>query len=128
MSQLEEADVYALTGHEGFRRLVASFYRRVPDDDVLGPMYPADDLAGAEERLRGFLEFRFGGPSTYIEQRGHPALRMRHAPHALTAAARNRWVELMSQALDEAELPDDVVTLLRDFFGRTATFLINQPE
>ena len=89
-------------------------------------MYPTEDLAGAEERLRDFLIGRFGGPQRYIEQRGHPRLRMRHAPFAIDAAARNRWVMLMDRALEEAKLPDDVTSLLREFFHGVATFMMNK--
>lgn len=122
---MDEGDVYARIGEDGFRRLVAAFYAQVPGDDVLGPMYPKDDLAGAEERLRLFLIGRFGGPPTYMEQRGHPRLRMRHAPFRLDEPARNRWVQLMDRALDQAELPAEVVDLLRPFFHGVATFLRN---
>ena len=74
---------------------IAAFYRQVPGDPILGPMYPAHDLAGAETRLRDFLVGRFGGPQRYIEQRGHPRLRLRHAPFPIDPAARDRWLELM---------------------------------
>ena len=113
-------------GEDGFERLVRAFYAQVPGDDVLGLMYPPHDLQGAEQRLRDFLIGRFGGPARYIEQRGHPRLRIRHAPFAIDAAARNRWVTLMDRALDEARLPDDVTSLLREFFHSTATFMINR--
>ena len=89
---LSEGEVYARIGEDGFARLVRAFYAQVPGDDVLGRMYPAHDLAGAEERLRDFLVGRFGGPPRYMEQRGHPRLRMRHMPFAIDTAARNRWV------------------------------------
>ena len=117
-----------MIGEEGFARLIAAFYRRVPQDDILGPMYPREDLAGAEQRLRDFLIFRFGGPQRYIEERGHPRLRMRHARFPIGNAARDRWMELMNQALEEADLPPEAVEVLRPFFGGTATFLINQAE
>jgi hemoglobin len=123
---VDDQEVYALIGEEGFARLVGAFYRRIPNDDILGPMYPAHDLRGAEERLRDFLIFRFGGPTRYLEQRGHPRLRMRHAPFAINQAARDRWMELMSAALDEAGLPVDVDALLREFLGSTASFMINR--
>src|SRR4029434_2487376 len=122
---MTEADVYQAIGDDGFARLVRAFYAQVPGDEVLGPMYPAHDLAGAEERLREFLIGRFGGPPRYIEQRGHPRLRMRHAPFAIDEAARTRWVELRNRALDGAALPADVTLLLREFFDSTATFLRN---
>jgi hemoglobin len=123
---MEDHEVYPTIGGEGFRKLVAAFYRRVPTDDILGPMYR--DPTGAEERLRGFLIYRFGGPATYIEQRGHPRLRMRHAPFPINQAARDRWVELMIGALAEAELPPEPKALLENFFHSTATFLINRAE
>src|SRR4051794_40942057 len=102
---MEDVEVYAAIGEDGFHRLVAAFYRQVPDDEILGPMYPPGELAAAEARLRDFLVGRFGGPGRYIEQRGHPRLRMRHQPFAIGTAARARWLALMTQALDETALP-----------------------
>src|SRR5687767_2757713 len=122
---LAESDVYARIGEEGFHRFVAAFYGQIPGDDILGPMYPKDDLAGAEQRLRDFLIGRFGGPPRYEQLRGHPRLRMRHMPFKLDQHARDRWVLLMDRALDQAALPADVTTLLRQFFHQTATFLLN---
>ena len=123
---MNEGDLYGLIGEDGFHWLVAAFYRRVPGDPILGPMYPHDDLEGAEQRLRDFLIFRFGGPSRYLEQRGHPRLRMRHFPFPITQAARNRWIELMTGAIAEAGLPAEVAETLMAFFDGTATFLINR--
>jgi hemoglobin len=125
---MEEQEIYAVIGADGFERLVAAFYRQIPADDVLGPLYPAQDFAGAERRLRDFLLFRFGGPSTYLETRGHPRLRMRHAPFAIGTAARDRWLQLMNRALDETALPEPVHSTLKSFFASTATFLMNRPE
>ena len=125
--RLEEQELYDAIGEDGFRRLVAAFYRQVPGDSILGPMYPPDDLAGAESRLRDFLVGRFGGPPRYIEQRGHPRLRMRHMPFAVTPGARDRWLELMDRALVEAALPADATALLREFFGGVANMLLNRP-
>jgi len=123
---LDEGAVYDRIGEAGFSRLVGSFYRQVPDDPVLGRMYPKDDLAGAEARLRDFLVGRFGGPARYVEQRGHPRLRMRHMPFAIDGDARNRWVAMMDRALEEAALPEDATDVLRAFFHSTATFLRNR--
>jgi hemoglobin len=123
---VSEEEVYETIGDEGFTRLVRAFYAQVPADPILGPMYPRDDLAGAEQRLRDFLIGRFGGPPRYVEQRGHPRLRMRHAPFAIDEAARNRWVQLMDGALAETRLPEDCATVLREFFHSTATFMINR--
>jgi hemoglobin len=125
---VEEHQVYSQIGEEGFQRLIAAFYRQVPGDDVLGPMYPAEDLAGAEQRLRDFLIYRFGGPETYIEQRGHPRLRARHFPFAIHQAARDRWLQLMSNALQEAALPAGAHQILQAFFDHMSTFMINRTE
>jgi hemoglobin len=89
-------------------------------------MYPANDMPGAEERLRNFLIFRFGGPVTYLETRGHPRLRMRHAPFAVTEEARRHWMMLMDRALAEAALPAEAQSILREFFVSTADFLKNR--
>ena len=124
---MDELDVYAAIGEDGFRRLIAAFYRQVPGDEILGPMYPARDLAGAEQRLCDFLIGRFGDPQRYIEQRGHPRLRMRHMPFAVNADARERWLQLMTNALDEVKLPEDVDALLREFFDGVSAMLVNRP-
>ena len=124
---MTEEEVYGAIGEEGFARLIRAFYAQVPVDPVLGAMYPKDDLAGAEQRLRDFLIGRFGGPQRYVEQRGHPRLRMRHAPFIIDTVARDQWMTLMERALEDAQLPADVTALLRDFFHGTATFMINRP-
>ncbi len=124
---LDDQDIYSVIGEDGFHRLIAAFYKQVPDDDILGPMYPQEDLAGAEQRLRDFLIGRFGGPQRYIEQRGHPRLRLRHAPFAIDRAARDRWLTLMSVALDETKLPPQVDAVLREFFASVAEMLLNRP-
>jgi hemoglobin len=123
---MDDQEIYSLIGEEGFHRLVQAFYRQVPEDEILGPMYPKHDLAGAEHRLREFLIFRFGGPQRYIEERGHPRLRMRHAPFPIDQSARDRWMKLMDTALAEAQLPAEVVETLRPFFDGVATFMINR--
>jgi hemoglobin len=123
---MTEEELYGAIGDDGFTRLVRAFYAQVPGDDVLGPRYPPHDLAAAEERLRDFLIGRFGGPQRYVERRGHPRLRMRHAPFAIDQAARNRWVMLIDRALNEARLPNDATSLLREFLHSTANFTINR--
>jgi hemoglobin len=122
---LTEEKIYAVVGEEGFARLVGSFYRQVAKDDILGPLYPHNDLPGAEFRLREFLIQRFGGPGRYSAARGHPRLRMRHAPFKVDFDARNRWMELMEKAMVEADLPGNVIALLRPYFASTATGMMN---
>jgi hemoglobin len=121
-----EDNLYARIGEDGFARLVRAFYAQVPADDILGPMYPKDYLAGAEIRLRDFLIGRFGGPPRYIESRGHPRLRMRHLPFSIDQSARDRWVALMDRALVAAALPPEVTAQLREFLHETATFMVNR--
>jgi hemoglobin len=123
---LTEDQVYARIGEDGFARLVRAFYAQVPHDEILGPMYPPHDLEAAEARLRDFLVGRFGGPPRYIEQRGHPRLRMRHMPFAIDQRARDRWMQLMERAIEDSRLPSEVAGLLRDFLGQIATFMINR--
>jgi hemoglobin len=123
---MDELELYSLIGEEGFTRLVAAFYRQVPHDEILGPMYPAKDMAGAEQRLRDYMIYRFGGPPKYIEERGHPRLRARHFPFPITQAARDRWIALMDNAFAEAQLPDEATVIIREFLDHMATFMINQ--
>jgi len=123
---MDDQEIYSIIGEEGFRQLAAAFYRRVPQDDILGPMYENEDLIGAEERLREFLIFRFGGPARYLESRRHPRLRLRHVPFIIDLAARNRWMETMDAAMAEVRLPAEVHEVLRRFFDGTSTFMINQ--
>jgi hemoglobin len=125
---MEEANIYGMIGEEGFSRLVAAFYRQVPEDNLLGPLYREEDLAGAEQRLRDFLIYRFGGPQQYIAERGHPRLRARHLPFRINQAARDRWMHLMNRAFADAALPLEVEQFLRTFFEQTSTFMINQSE
>lgn len=118
--------LFDVVGESGFERLTQAFYAKVPDDDILGPMYPAGQTEAARVRLRDFLVGRFGGPQRYIQQRGHPRLRMRHMPFPIDSAARDRWMKLMSEALAEAGLAPEVSAYLRRYFADTATFMINR--
>lgn len=128
MSNPSEITVYDALGEEGLARLVAAFYRRIPADELLGPLYPLHDLAGAERRLFDFLVYRFGGPDRYIRERGHPRLRIRHVGFAINRAVRDRWVTLMNEALVEAEIPAPAAAVIRTFLDEAATFLINAGE
>ncbi len=131
MADLLDTRLYGLIGEEGFARLVESFYRRVEQDDVIGPMYrrsleeSGESMADAAGRLREFLVQRFGGPTRYSQARGHPRLRMRHAPFQIDQVAAGRWVTLMDAALEESEIRGEPAALLRRFFAEAAEFLIN---
>jgi hemoglobin len=114
-------------GEPLLRALVGAFYRRVRTDDVLGPLYPPDDWAGAEKRLADFLVYRFGGPQTYIVERGHPRLRARHLPFQIGLAERDRWLDLMGQAMQEVAIPAEHAQLMGAFFAQVADAMRNQP-
>ncbi|MGZ4617289.1 MAG: globin [Frankiaceae bacterium] len=118
----------AVGGEETFRRLVADFYARVATDPVLRPLYPEPDLSEAADRLRMFLVQYWGGPTTYSDLRGHPRLRMRHAPFAIGPAQRDAWLAHMTAALDGLALPPELDAPLRDYLTRAATSLLNRPE
>lgn len=123
---ISESDVYQRIGEDGFDRLVTAFYDGVRNDDLLGPMYPPDDLEGARVRLRDFLIQRFGGPTRYSEQRGHPRLRMRHAPFSIGPAERDRWLALMRDAMVRSGIDDEVAAVLWPYFVSTAQHMMNR--
>jgi hemoglobin len=125
MQDVSPEQIYAHIGEAGIAQLTAAFYRQVRTDAILAPMYPQDDLAGSEQRLRDFLLFRFGGPPHYLKARGHPRLRLRHAPFPIDQQARDRWVALMHNALQQTDLSVAVRVALQTFFADVATFLIN---
>lgn len=120
-------EVIEQLGEEGLSELAAAFYRIMRKDDLVGVMYPEDDWEGTEERFRDFLIFRFGGSDKYIRERGHPRLRMRHQPFPVDEAARDRWLDIMGQAMDEVEVPSPSREVLGDFFAQTADFMRNRP-
>jgi hemoglobin len=120
--------IYGELGEEKLRAMVAAFYRRVATDDLLGPMYPPEDFEGAERRLAGFLIFRFGGPQTYIAERGHPRLKMRHFPFVINGAARDRWLALMNAAMEETEIPEPFKSSLGSFFTVVAHNMQNSTD
>lgn len=124
----EPSLVFDRIGRDGLIRLVRAFYRRVPNDALLGPLYPPDDLAAAEIRLRDFLLFRCGNDPTYLQTRGHPRLRARHAPFIIRTEHARRWLELMQESAREVELDSDAASVLLAFFDHSARFLVNAPE
>jgi hemoglobin len=118
----------AIGGEPTFRGIVHRFYELVADDDLLRPMYPEADLGPAEDRLRMFLEQYWGGPTTYSDQRGHPRLRMRHAPYPVTPAARDRWLAHMRVAVKDARLAPIHEATLWDYLERAAYSMVNTLE
>jgi hemoglobin len=126
----EAITVYdALGGQEFFDELVERFYRGVAVDPLLRPLYPEADLTGAKRRLALFLGQYWGGPTTYSDERGHPRLRMRHAPFVIGEAERDAWMRHMAAALDslvtERDVHPVVEARLLDHFSSTADAMVN---
>ena len=118
----------AVGGAETFRTIVSRFYGLVGEDEVLRPMYPEQDLSGAEDRLRMFLEQYWGGPRTYSEQRGHPRLRMRHAPFRIGFIERDAWLRCMHSAvasIDSTTLDDEHRAQLLAYLDMAAQHMVN---
>lgn len=116
-------------GRATFERLVRAFYAGVATDEVLLPMYPDQpDLEPAIQRLTGFLEQYWGGPTTYSEERGHPRLRMRHMPFKVNPDARDRWLAHMRAALDSIGLPPLQDATLWAYLDRAAQAMVNTSD
>ena len=112
-------------GAPTFEKLVQVFYEGVADDEVLRPLYPEQDLGPAADRLRMFLEQYWGGPTTYSEQRGHPRLRMRHAPYRVDPLARDQWLLHMRTAVDAIALDPDDDAELWNYLLMAAQAMVN---
>ena len=112
-------------GHDTFDGIVSRFYALVATDPVLRPLYPEADLSGAQERLRMFLDQYWGGPHTYSERRGHPRLRMRHAPFHIGAVEHDAWLSAMGRALDGADLSPAQRDTMWNYFVMAAGSLVN---
>jgi len=117
-----------LGGEKTFTTIASVFYQRVREDPVLHEMYPEQDLGPAEERLRLFLIQYWGGPSDYQELRGHPRLRMRHAPFKVNPKAKQHWLQAMRDAVDAAGLSEADDALVWDYFERAALAMVNTFE
>jgi hemoglobin len=125
----EEASFFVAVGGEPtFRRLVDAFYAGVAEDPLLRPMYPEEDLGPAADRLTLFLMQYWGGPNTYSASRGHPRLRMRHAPYRVGAAERDAWLRHMRDAVDSLGLPEPHHSALWEYMERAAYFMVNTDD
>ena len=121
-------NLFDTIGSEGFARLARVFYEGVAQDELLKPMYPEEDLGPAERRLRLFLEQYWGGPDTYQQERGHPRLRMRHAPFKIGPKAREAWLGHMRKAVDSLNLSPMDQAQLWDYLERAAHAMLNSFE
>ena len=115
-------------GFETFRTIVAKFYEGVAEDELLRPLYPEEDLGPAEERFLLFLVQYWGGPTTYSENRGHPRLRMRHAPFAVTPEAKEHWLTHFRAGLDAVDLTPEQDARFWDYVTHAAQFMVNTFE
>jgi hemoglobin len=118
----------AVGGEPTFRKLVDVFYAGVADDPILRPLYPEADLGPAAERLRMFLEQYWGGPNTYSHQRGHPRLRMRHAPFKVGPTERDAWLRHMRVGVDSLGLDPTQDATLWEYLQRAAMFMVNTTD
>jgi hemoglobin len=118
----------AVGGEETFTKLVKAFYAGVAEDPILRPLYPEDDLGPAEERFRMFLIQYWGGPRTYSDLRGHPRLRMRHAPFSIGPKERDAWLVRMREALDTLDLPAAQEQELWSYLYQSAFAMINRMD
>ena len=125
MTAAQQSFYDAVGGEETFRRIIARFYAEVARDEVLRPLYPDQDLGPAEEKLRLFLMQYWGGPHTYSEARGHPRLRMRHAPFVIGPLQRDAWLRCMRVAVDEAKLDERHRAQLWEYLEMAANSLVN---
>lgn len=112
-------------GHPTFVAIVGRFYELVAVDPILRPLYPEEDLGPAEVRFRMFLEQYWGGPRTYSDQRGHPRLRMRHAPFAIGLPERDAWLAAMRSAVDEVDLTPEQDERLWAYLVMAADSMVN---
>jgi len=115
-------------GEPTIRAIVDRFYAGVAEDPLLRPMYPEEDLGPAADRFALFLMQYWGGPTTYSERRGHPRLRMRHAPYAVTPRAAEHWLAHFRAGLDEAGLTPEQDARFWEYATHAAQFMVNTPE
>lgn len=116
-----------LGGEAGVRSLVHRFYAlmdELPEAYAVRQLHP-ESLAGSETSLFEFLSGWFGGPSLYIAKKGHPRLRMRHAPYAVGPAVRDEWMLCMTMALTEQVADTQLRDQLIHTFAHMADHLIN---
>ena len=118
--------VYDMIGsEEPFRRLVDAFYAKVEADPVLRPLFPENLDEGKYWQFLFLIQF-FGGPARYMQERGHPRLRIRHFPFAIDQTARDHWLEHMLTSIDDAGIQEPARSAMREYFERASTFLVNQ--
>jgi hemoglobin len=115
-------------GMETISAIVTRFYEGVAGDELLRPMYPEADLGPAAERFTLFLAQYWGGPTTYSDTRGHPRLRMRHAPFPVTPTAAQHWLRHFRAGLDAAALTPEQDERFWDYVTHAAQFMVNTPE
>jgi len=116
----------ALGGDAFFVDLVEGVYQGLENNEILRPMYP-EDLTDAKRHLVLFLVQYWGGPRTYLEERGHPRLRMRHAPFKITKRAREAWMTAMMSSLDalKSRMTDEQYQEFSEYFAMAAMQLRN---
>ncbi len=120
--------LYHEVGELKLRAMVAAFYWRVKTDALIGVMYPPEDWEGSEKRLADFIVYRFGGPQTYLEERGHPRLRGRHMGFSIGVPERDQWLKLMGESMLEVSISTEAAQIMIPFFAQVADMMRNRIE
>ena len=116
-----------LGGEAGVRKLVHRFYElmdELPEAYQVRKLHP-DSLAGSEQNLFEYLSGWFGGPTMYTDKKGHPRMRQRHAPYAVTLEAKDEWMLCMKQSLAETVADEPFRTQLQANFQALADHMVN---
>lgn len=128
MTEPQQTFYDAVGGADTFHALTARFYEEVSKDEIVRPLYPEEDLGPAERRMRMFLEQYWGGPRTYSDERGHPRLRLRHAPFSIGPLERDAWLRCMHSAIasiDDSVLDTTHRAQLLDYMNMAANSMVN---
>lgn len=122
----ETKTLYEIIGDERLQELVNRFYARVFKSPVIGPLFDQSNMELIKEKQYRFLTQFLGGPGRYTEKFGHPRMRMRHLPHAITNEAKEEWLSLMKMSIEELDLPDEIKTALFNCFPMVAQHMVNR--
>jgi hemoglobin len=116
--------IYDQIGPENLQKLVDEFYDRVFASEKIGPLFK-NDKEEIKQKQFMFLSQFFGGPGLYSAQYGHPKMRMRHLPHAVTDDAKKEWLRCMKEAVTSLDIPDELKTTLYNCFPQVAQHMVN---
>ena len=117
--------LYELVGDARLQTLISSFYAKVFENPVIGPLFNQTDADTIKDKQYCFLSQFLGGPQRYAQKYGPPKMRRRHAPHAITTEAKDEWLKLMKASVYELDLPDHLKEALYNCFPLVAQHMVN---